>query len=109
MSSSRDFQLDAVPYNQVLDTCFRIISAYRVSSDDIITRIDIKIGTRQYAVGFASCSPIAPKAGDRINISDDLMTPSSGIMDCLNIKVSKIELIKSLEELISDLKNDGIA
>ena len=108
MSASRDFHLDAVPYNQKLDTCFRIITAYRISSDDIVTRIDVKIENRQYAVGFGSCAPISPKSGDAINVNDDLMTPSAGIMDCLNMKVSRIELIVALEDLIKDLKNDGM-
>ena len=107
MSKSSEFSFDGINAHCVLDTCFRIINAYRISDDSIITRIDIKIQNRQYAIGFASTTPIKPKAGDRITPLDDLITPSSGIMECLNLKVSKEELIKSLEELLVDLKTDG--
>lgn len=87
-----------------LDTSFRIITAYQPQDDQIITRIDVKIGNEQYNVGFVSGNPIEPKDGSRIMPEDDLITPKSGIIDCLNLKVPKYELIRALKELLSDIE-----
>ena len=89
----------------VLDIGFRIINNYTMPSDNILTRIDVKIDNRQYNVCFASGSPKLHIAGEKFAPNDDLMTPK-GVDACLNIKVNKQQLIDALKELVQDLEND---
>ncbi len=89
-----------------LDTSFRIITAYQSQSDQVVTRLDVKIGNEQYNVAFISGNPIEPKDGSKIMPEDDLMTPKTGIIDCLNLKVPKLELLRALKELVSDIESN---
>lgn len=89
------------------DTSLRILSAYMPNSDSIIMRIDAKIENRQYNVAMASTPNVEPKSGELIKVTDDLITPKAGILNCFNVRVSKKELIGKLKELLSDLENDG--
>lgn len=87
-----------------LDTSFRIITAYQSYSDQIVTRLDVKIGNEQYAVAFCSGNPIEPVVTSEIMPEDDLKTPKSNIIACINLKVPRQELIRALKELISDIE-----
>jgi hypothetical protein len=90
------------PYAR-LDMSFRIINDYHIHFDRMLTRIDVKIGNEQYNVAFASGQPIEPQNGEKILPQDDLLTPKH-VVACLNLKVSKQELLKALKELVSDME-----
>lgn len=97
--------LDNVAMYAVLDTSFRIVLSYQGIYDQILARIDVKIGNEQYHVAFVSGMPIEPQDGSKILPKDDLITPKD-VLDCLNIKVNRWELIKALKELTSDIENN---
>ena len=107
MAKGANINIEKIEQYPVTDTCFRIITAYRYEVDGVVTRIDCKIQNRQYSVGLGSTTPIAPKPGAPFSSNDDLITPKAGIMECLNVKVSKSELIRALKELVSDLESDA--
>lgn len=88
-----------------LDASFRIIVDYNNWADQLITRLDVKIGNEQYAVAVASSHPIEPQSGDKILPHDDLITPKDGIIDCINLKVNKTDLVRALKELIQDIED----
>lgn len=106
MAKGPSTNLDNIALYAKLDTSFRIITAYQPTSDQIITRLDVKIGNEQYNVVFCSGNPIEPQSGSKIMPEDDLMTPRSGIIDCINLKVPKTELLRALKELISDIEGN---
>lgn len=107
MGKSSELKLENVNHFVPTDCGLRIITVYQYATDSILTRIDVKVDHRQYAIAFNSTAPIDPLSGSKISPKDDLITPKEGVLDCLNLKVSKIELIKNLKELVNDLENDG--
>ena len=88
-----------------LNAGFRIINDYITETDIIVTRIDVKIEDKQYAVAFISSYPVEPKAGQKISPLDDLITPKKSIERCLNLKVGKDQFIGALKKLISDIES----
>lgn len=98
--------LDHIDHSMPLDAGFRLIVAYQYTDDALVTRIDIKILDRQYCVAFASGTPIAPKERTKFDPKEDMITPSSGVIDCLNIKAPIPEILRALKELVADLEQD---
>ena len=108
MSKGLSFNTGNLSFDLKPDTSFRIILSYYLPTDQIITRIDIKIGNDQYSAGFISTNPIEPEDGSKILSKDDLRTPKAGIIDCINIKVPKDELLRALKELVSDIEENNL-
>lgn len=103
MPKGPHINLNSIELYARLDTSFRIITSYHSESDQIITRLDIKLGNEQYHTAFCSGHPIQPPTGSKILPENDLITPSAGIIQCINLKVSKSELIRALKELLTDI------
>src|SRR5262249_44233051 len=80
------------------DAGLRVITFYDVTVDEVVMRIDIKVGALQYNVAFYTSPPKEITGGERKS-TDDMITPKRGGLDCMNVKVSKESLIKGLEEL----------
>jgi hypothetical protein len=91
--------------NKQSDTCFRVLSCYESDYDEIATRLDIKIGVEQFNVALYARPPEPPKAGDKFRRDDDLISPNSGVLECLNVKVNRLDLIIALKELVRDLES----
>lgn len=88
------------------DTSFRLIKYYEIRTDENMLRIDIKYGPNQYNACVPCAEPTKPLSGSPIRPTDDLLTPSSGVLDCLNIKAPRAAIIEALAELLEDLKKD---
>lgn len=81
------------------DIGFRAITDYIPQTDGTITRLDIKSGENRYNVAFGS-TMIEP------DTKGEMATPRKSVLECVNVKTSKLELIRALKELISDLENE---
>ena len=107
MARGPGLDLSKVDSGLPLDTCFRVISSYDMLTDTIITRINVKNGDNQYCSAFLSGAPKEYEPGAKIRVVDDLITPKNGVINCLNVKVAKEELIRALTEIIEDLEADS--
>lgn len=106
MGKGPNINLDNINLYVNLDTGIRFIIDYMPISDSILMRIDCKIKNRQYHAGLACCYPKEPKPGQKISPLDDLISPKNSVENCLNLKVNKEELVRSLKELLADLESD---
>ncbi len=107
MAKGPGLNKESLNWNTRFDTGFRIISAYDVGTDGVLTQIDVRVEQRQFTVGFYSSTPIEPKDGQPYlnNIEGNMITPAKGILACQNVVASKVEIIRALKELVSDLEN----
>lgn len=104
MKADYTFDRRSVNFYLPLNAGLRLLTAYDVGSDQLITRIDVKFENRQYAAAFCSGTP---KAVDHRLPDSDMFTPNKGIdTSCFNIKANKEEIIRALRELANDLEND---
>ena len=107
MARGPGLDLSKVDSGLPLDTCFRVISSYDILTDIIITRIDVKKGDNQYCSAFLSNAPFEYKPGDKIRVTDGLITPKNGVINCINVTTAKEDLIRALTEIIEDLNADS--
>ena len=105
MAKGPIIDLNAIEMHNQKETGFRITTAYQTGLDEYITRLDVKVFDVMYSVAIASTNPIAPIPGSKNTRETDMITPKTGIEYCLNLKVSKPELLRALKELVSDLEN----
>ena len=82
--------------NNRKDASFRVLTDFLPGTDNLVTRLDIKIADKHFVVGFNSSN----------NGDCDLAVPTKAVEAVLGIRTTKEELTKSLEELLNHLKND---
>lgn len=105
MKADYTFEHRSVNFYLPLNAGLRLVTAYDVGSDQLITRIDVKFENRQYVAAFCSGTP---KHVDHRLPDSNMITPNKGVEGCFNIKANKEEIIRALRELANDLENDVV-
>jgi hypothetical protein len=82
---------------------FRAIVAYNVVTDDWVLRLDVKADALQHNIVLATSRAI-PLTGKRIEPTDPLVVPNSGIKSGLTVRTDRLQLVEALRELAGKLE-----
>ena len=83
---------------------FRFITVYRVGTDDLVARLDVKRGGEQYNVGLF-ISLRGPQPGSSLRDPNaPLALPSKGVEQCAGGEVDRLTLVRAMRDLIEVLE-----
>ena len=90
------------------DCSLRIIQVYQLPADAWLLRFDVKFDKEQYVEAIEAHDPTPPPPGIPFRDHVDLVSPPlKAVENCLNLKVSRENLIEMLRGLLADLESVG--
>lgn len=81
---------------------FRALVVYNAMTDEVGLRLDVKVDVLQHNV--LTLATLSSTPSGKISASDPLISPSKGVVECVNVRTDRLELAAALRELADKLE-----